>query len=290
MNPSTLPPSVVERLQNERARIEAGAFSSSLGVPEMLLAREAGYRVLGQVMGATVYQFGGQWTNPNWRNNTLQTQMTQGISYEMTALSNALSHARNLALSRLGAEAQLLGAQGVVGVRLHLKKPGFLEGNQFEFSAIGTAVKGSGAPTKTPFLSNLSGEETWKLERTGWAPCGFVMGNCAFYQSLSTNTSNRLSVSWLRGQRGNFEIAEYTDAIYQARETALSRLEADAKRCGARGIVGVAVEIEERFDFASSGGSDNVPHEIFSFLAIGTAIRPSRRAESNSIQIIADLT
>ena len=307
--PSALPQSVVQRLQAERARIENGAFTSSLGVGEMLLARESGYRVLGQVMGACVYQFGGQWTNANWRNQNWENYLTRGLSSELTALSGALSNARELALARLGAEAQLLGASGVVGVKLRLKTPLYLGQNQIEFSAIGTAVTEgtnknfvTGGQTRAapPFLSNLSGEETWKLERAGWAPCGFVMGNCALLQALSLQT--RRNWPWFGIGRfglsnGNFEVEEYTRAVYQARQLALSRLERAAARCGARGIVGTQIEMDEKGELLGKkrvagiyaqmqsgqtpprGAAVNSPlkeaaPQLFSFVAYGTAIRP----------------
>ena len=236
---ANLPQSVVERLRLERERIENGAFSSSLDVPEMLLARQSGYQVLGQVMGACVYQIGWQWSNANWRQNTIQARQTTGISYEMTTVSAALMNARGLAISRLRAEAQLLGADGVTGVQLRLSRPEYGGQNQVEFLAIGTAVKSSHAGRQrrgqTPFTSNLSGEETWQLERAGYAPCDFVMGNCVMLQTLATNTTNRMTFTVLSGQSGNFEVAEYTGAIYEARELAVKRLELAAKQSGAQG-------------------------------------------------------
>ena len=290
---ANLPQSVVERLRLERERIENGAFSSALDVPAMLLTRQSGYQVLGQVMGACVYQVGWQWNNANWRNNTIQQQQTQGTSLEMTALSGALMKARELALARLRAEAQLLGASGVVGVQLRLRKPEYAGQSQIEFLAIGTAVKSShaGRPRQTPFTSNLSGAESWHLERAGYAPRDFVMGNCVMLQTLSTNTQNRMGLTILSGARGNFEVAEYTGAIYNARELALSRLELAARASGAQGVVGVQVEVEEVKGFApvNSSSQNDAPQEIFGFTAIGTAIKPSRSRGKIEIDTVIDL-
>ena len=294
---SNLPESVVQRLQAERARIENGAFSSSLDVPAMLLTRQSGYQVLGQVMGACVYQIGWQWSNPNWRSNNWQTRRTQGISFEMTALSGALMSARELALSRLRAEAQLLGASGVVGVQLQLRRPEYAGQNQVEFLAIGTAVKSShGAGQRggqTPFTSNLSGEETWQLERAGYLPCDFVMGTCVMLQTLANNTINRMSFTILSGQSGNFEVAEYTGAIYEARETALSRLEAAARQSGAQGVVGTQVQVEEVRYLAqqqAQKSNNEIPQEVFGFTAIGTAVKPFGPRPKLDLQTAIDLT
>ena len=287
---TNLPQSVVERLRLERERIENGAFSSSLDVPEMLLARASGYQVLGQVMGACVYQIGWQSSNTNWRNNNWQTQQTQGISYEMTALSGALMKARELAIARLRAEAQLLGANGVVGVHLQLRRPEYAGQNQLEFLAIGTAVKSEQKRGQTPFTSNLSGEETWKLERAGYTPLDFVMGNCVMMQTMATRTRNRMSVTILSGGRGNFEVAEYTGAIYEARELALGRLELAAKRCGAQGVVGTRIELEEVKYFATvKYSNDKIPQEVFGFTAIGTAIKPLTTRPKIEVETVINL-
>ena len=363
MNSSVLPQSVVERLQLERERIESGAFSSALGVGEMLLARASGYRVLGQVMGASVYQFGGQWTRSNWRNNW-QARLTEGSAYELTAQTAALTSAREAALGRLRAEAQLLNAIGVVDVHLHLQRPvgAGKNQNQLEITAIGTAVAranvaapsdtvgvaalfalprfSDAAPKKStpaePFTSNLSSEETWELEIAGYAPCGLVMGNCAIVQDISEATHYKIELAktarfgvatppqivrqssltqqqapyyqreracyllkkqiydeWKRHPSGNFEVEEYTRAVYNARESAISRLEAEARKCGASGIVGVQIDVDTNPFLQQHYDASHAVHEAtFAFMATGTAIRAHRRADdlNPSIETVVPLT
>ncbi|WP_373979536.1 heavy metal-binding domain-containing protein [Streptomyces sp. TLI_146] len=59
-------------------------------------------------------------------------------------MSQAMYHARELAMSRMEAEASTLGADGIVGVRLDIEFKEF--GSDIaEFIAIGTAVKADGA-------------------------------------------------------------------------------------------------------------------------------------------------
>ena len=251
-SPSVLPPSVVQRLQAERARIETGAFSSALSVSEMLLARESGYRVLGQVMGAAVYQYDGQFEFANWRNVNWRNADAPGWRFELTAYTGALHGratrarytgalrgARELALQRLSAEARALGASGIIGVRWHFTKPQRLEGDQIEFCVVGTAVCPQFAPGaasgKEPFTSTLSGEATWKLERAGYAPCAFVIESCALLQALSGATRASILAATSPGEL-NYELGDYTEAIYVARETAMERLETLAIKCGATGI------------------------------------------------------
>src|SRR5579859_1540347 len=102
-------------------------FTSDLTVNEFLLVREAGFRPLGLVLGSSIYHVGLQ--IGRWNKNQ-----------ELDVLSQAMYHARELAMSRMEVEAQTLGADGVVGVRLDVELKEF--GSDIaEFIAVGTAVK-----------------------------------------------------------------------------------------------------------------------------------------------------
>ncbi|MGW1771351.1 heavy metal-binding domain-containing protein [Streptomyces sp. NPDC002104] len=178
-------------------------------------------------------------------------------------------HARDLAMSRMEAEASALGADGVVGVRLDIEFKEF-GSDVAEFIAVGTAVKGDGAdpgPGGTwrnnkgkPFTSNLSGQDFWTLIRAGYAPLDMVMGSCVYHvahqrftQALSTTGRN-------------VEIETFTQALYDARELAMSRMQAEGKALDAEGIV--AVQLRQH---SHSWGSHTTE-----FFAIGTAVRPLR--------------
>src|ERR1700722_2029295 len=82
-------------------------FTSDLSVNEFVLVREAGFDPLGMVMGTSIYQVA-----PNLPNDTGPT----GV--ELVDTTKALYHARELAMSRMEEEAEAIGADGVVGVRL----------------------------------------------------------------------------------------------------------------------------------------------------------------------------
>ena len=76
-------------------------------------------------------------------------------------LTQAMYHARELAMTRMEEEADQLGADGIVGVRLDIGR--YEWGAELaEFIAVGTAVKHRGgelhrAPNGRPFTSDLSG-------------------------------------------------------------------------------------------------------------------------------------
>ena len=94
-----------------RARLEQnkrGLFTSDLSVNEFLLVKDAGFDPLGLVVGSSIYHIGYQ--QSSWKQ-----------SQEMEVLSQAMYHARDLAMTRMEAEAAVLGADGIVGVRLEIE-------------------------------------------------------------------------------------------------------------------------------------------------------------------------
>ena len=252
------------RLQQNRA----GLFTSDLSVNEFLLVRQAGFRPLGLVIGSSIYHIGFQ--QASYRQNQ-----------EMTVLSQAMYHARELAMTRMEEEADQLGADGVVGVRLDIGRYEWGE-NLAEFIAVGTAVKHHGgelhrAPSGRPFTSDLSGQEFWTLLQTGHRPVGMVMGSCVYHVA---HQSMRQS---LRNVGQNVELANYTQALYDARELAMERMQAEALEAKAEGIVGV--DLHER----SHGWGSHV----IEFFAIGTAIIPTEGSEDHVIappQTVLDLS
>jgi uncharacterized protein YbjQ (UPF0145 family) len=243
-----LPAGAEQRLRNMRGD-GAGPtfFTSDLSVDEFLLVRRAAFVPLGLVMGSCIYHVGFQWQNWNQ-------------SQELTILTQAMYGARELAMTRMEEEADLLGADGVVGVRLEFKEYA-MEENVLEFQAIGTAIRHeAGEHYRThdnrPFTSDLSGQDFWKLVQSGYRPVSLAMGACVYHirhmgllQSLKTAGRNT-------------ELTIYSEATYTARELALERMQAEAIDRGGTGIVGVRVQ-ESNWGWGQ--------HAI-EFFAIGTAV------------------
>jgi uncharacterized protein YbjQ (UPF0145 family) len=230
-NQQGIPQQGVDRLRR-MGTVEGGAFfTSDLSVNEFLLVKEAGFEPLGLVVGSSIYHIGYQ--VGNWNQNM-----------ELQVLSQAMYAARELAMSRMESEAEQLGADGIVGVRMTV---GFYEWGQglAEFIAIGTAVKAKGqegqagqfkTPNGKPFTSDLSGQDFWTLLQAGYAPRGLVMGTCVYHvahQSLR---------GWLGSQGQNMEMPNFTQATYEARELAMDRMQYEAMQLQAEGVVGVQVQ------------------------------------------------
>ena len=226
-----------------------GLFTSDLSVNEFLLAREAGFDALGLVMGSSIYHIGFKMASYN------QNQ-------EMTVLSQAMYYARNLAMTRMQEEANILGADGIIGVRLEVTRYEWGEALA-EFMAVGTAIRSrSGQSFRNarglPFTSDLSGQDFWTLLRAGYRPTGMVMGSCVYHvahQSLG---------QVLRQVGQNVEMANFTQALYDARELAMERMQAEAMSVAAQGVVGMRVQ-EKSHGWGS---------HIIEFFAVGTAIVP----------------
>src|SRR6202012_1713786 len=131
---------------------------------------------------------------------------------------------RELAMSRMEAEAHALGADGIVGVQLQVRRVEWGE-DVAEFIAIGTAVVGDNAPpTGTwrdnrgrPFTSDLSGQDFWTLLQAGYAPLGMVMGSCVYHIA---HQRFRQAMGHV-GQ--NVAIPQFTGGVYDARELAFAR-------------------------------------------------------------------
>ncbi len=248
-----IPQDALRRLQEMRPGQSTSLFTSDLSVNEFLLVREAGFTPLGLVLGSSIYHVGlqlGRWSR----------------NQELTGLSQAMYHARELAMTRMAAEAAVLGADGIVGVRLEVE---FKEwGSDIaEFIAVGTAVKASASSDRSwrnnkdqPFTSDLSGQDFWTLIQSGYGPLGLVMGSCVYHvahRSLGNVVSNI-------GQ--NAELPAYTQALYDARELAMARMQAEAETLGAEGIVGVQLR-----NHAHTWGGHTTE-----FFAVGTAVTPLR--------------
>jgi uncharacterized protein YbjQ (UPF0145 family) len=246
----SLPPDAIKRLgELEGKEGKGGLFTSDLSVNEFLLVKEVGFHPRGLVLGSSIYHIGLQ--GRSWTSNQ-----------ELSSLTQAMYTARELAMSRMEAEADVLGSDGVVGVRLDIN---FYDWGQHsaEFIAIGTAVsaqdgKSWRTPEGKPFTSDLSGQDFWTLLHSGYMPLGLVMGTCVYHvahQGLGKKI----------GQIGrNTEMENFTQALYEARELAMERMQEEATRVGAEGIVGV--QLVEKSHFWGS--------HVIEFLAIGTAVRP----------------
>jgi uncharacterized protein YbjQ (UPF0145 family) len=248
MTPGPIPAEAIKRLRRMAGEGGKPLFTSDLSISEFVLLERMQMQPLGLVMGSCIYHVGYQ----------LSGYFT---SQEMTYLTQALYNARELAISRMELEALALDADGVVGVRLKIKNSSFLD-HTIEVTAIGTGVKAPAGEEhrrtdKLPFTSDLSVQDFYLLYHMGYVPAEIVVGNCVYHIRHQ---------DWIQQAATNFQNAElenFTQGLYEARELAMTRMQAEAERNEAEGIVGVDI-VERSF----SGWNPNV----IEFLAVGTSI------------------
>jgi uncharacterized protein YbjQ (UPF0145 family) len=236
------PQAAAGRLAQTAGAAPAGVFTSDLSVSEYVLLGEAGFEPLGFVVGSSIYHIGlqiGRW----------------GQNQELQVLTQAMYNARELAMSRMQAEADHLGADGIVGVQLRMQS--YVWGQEvLEFIATGTEGAHR-APDGRAFTSDLSAQDFFRLLAAGSVPVAFVLGTCVYH------IAHQSAMQSLRQAGQNQEMVIFTQGIYDARELALARMQAEATQAKASGIVGVNVAV-----------SNHVWGEhATEFLATGTAIR-----------------
>ncbi|HEV3388011.1 MAG TPA: heavy metal-binding domain-containing protein [Solirubrobacteraceae bacterium] len=242
-----IPASGRERIARMKQDVARGFFTSDLSVDEFLLVKQAGFEPVGLVLGSSIYHIGFQ-------------QAMWNQSQELGVLTQAMYHARELAMTRMEEEADQLGADGIVGVRLDIGRYEW-GADLAEFIAVGTAVKHRGgelhrAPNGRPFTSDLSGQDFAKLLRAGYRPVGLVMGNCVYH------VGRQGMLASLKQVGRNVEMPNYTQALYEARELAMERMQNEADELQAGGIVGARI-VERSHGWGS---------HVIEFFAIGTGV------------------
>jgi len=269
-----IPAAAEERLRTLGATA-GGAFTSDLSVPEFALVRRAGLEPLTQVLGSSVYHVGWQFAGSGGWYNRPQ---------ELTILSDAYNDCRRRALDRLRQEAELAGADAVVGVRVTTARYEW-GSDLIEFQAIGTAVRSPGLRTPAgPALTNLSGQDCAILLGAGHRPCGVVGATSVCFGALYTWTQAIPTNTW--GAWSNVEMVGATQTWYRARTHVLERLGADAATLGADGIVATRWRQEQR----PNGSGEQLTGITFTIHALATAITSSGAPPPTDIASVLVLT
>lgn len=255
---------------NQPAIQRPPAALSDLSVTEFLTLSRMGFLPHGVVVGDAVVDAG-------------VNQLT-GQTRELLPMSHAIRNARWLAVTRMRDQARAHRAEGVVGVRLSLEHHKWRGGHHVvKILALGTAVAFDAAhappelrssPLLTladgrPFTSALSGQDFVTLLRAGYRPVSVAMGCCVY----ELNMRVILGSAW---QGRNEEVAEYTRALFDARESAMGRMTQDlaqefglgGSRSAAQhpdapaGVVGMTVT-----ETAHAGA-----RSVIEYTAVGTAV------------------
>jgi uncharacterized protein YbjQ (UPF0145 family) len=170
----------------------------------------------------------------------------KGATGEIETISQAHRDSRRLALSRCFQEAQAIGADAVIGVRIQERlitmgqhgKGGDDGDEVIEFTVFGTAVR---APWIThapgsPVVTDLTGQDLWALAQDGFEPCGFLFEFCRYHV-------------W-HVMKGGFaasgEVAAATEGIEKARHIVADKFLKQADWYKAEFVVGSDVKLKVR--------------------------------------------
>ncbi len=267
-----LPLRATERLTAKASGGHA-LWTSNLSVDDALGLEHLQYQPLEHVLGASVFHVGYN------ANNTGHWQ-----SGDVTMLSSAMYTARDLAIGRMIQEAQLLGAHGIVDVKLEEKEYEWGH-NLIDVVANGTAIRlRSAAPAlPRPFVSNLPVQKALALLQMGYIPLHLAMGFAAFYQVTSWSDEQQMR-GW-RSSWQNSEMGSFTYATMQARRLGIQRMQQDAAQHGAEGILGSDVHFHVHEIGVSrippwSSELEIIEDHLIRFTALGTAIVPLDRPDT----------
>ncbi len=270
-----LPPIAVERIKRPK-REGPHSFSSSLSTNEFLLAREIGAEPLAMVIGTSFYNL--------CLSISKVTAYTSGAGYghwdsrtgfELPDLTEGQQSARKLAVARMKAEASLLGASGIVGVRLVRRQVEQKRGI-FEFKAIGTAIRLPNWKGTATFTTGLNAQEFWQLYQNDYNPCKLAIGASSYYirtdWSITDMLYNWSDRRWLSSQ----ELDDYSIGFSNARSFCMKKLEEDAQGHDIEGIVGA--DLSYHIEPIEYEKSRLVYHDVLiNIFAQGTTIGKSDR-------------
>ncbi len=290
-----IPLSAERRLRKLSER--GGSFTSDLSVNGFALCHQLGLKPLSQVMGSSIYQLGyqGAWGATGYGGGA--------VLFELDTLSQALNEVRGRALVRLGEEARHVGADAVVGVQTRAGESQLDTGTlALEHIVVGTAVHRKGAHAKHPVLTELSVAEYAMLLQGGFEPLGIVAHSAVFFTSYVYG--GMVGGGGMLGGGGpltmgvqSFELREFTQAIYSAREAVMQQIAGQASSLGASGVVGVKIEHSARPHTLSGGmgvggglaGGRELRGLMVTFTAVGTAIQQHGNATVQAPKPTVDL-
>jgi uncharacterized protein YbjQ (UPF0145 family) len=259
--PGGLPPVAAARIARAAG---SGGFSSFLSVPSAAAVAGAGLLPVGEVMGSTVVRLGWQgWGGCGvWGGRYGGGITSAPVIRGFQPYRDALNGGYRTALHRMTGEATALGADGVVGVRLHTAP---LESRDVvEFTARGTAVRFGPSHQKLPraFRTTLSGPDVTKLMDAGWMPASLLVEVVILVRHDDWNTQVQ-SRSW-----GNTEVQGYTELMSAGRHEAREQI---TRSAAALGDDGVLITSMRNRVWEQEFGENHRDH-VVEFTAVGTGL------------------
>ena len=246
---------VPEHGRERLAQMKRGLFTSDLSVNEFLLVKQAGFDPLGLVIGSSIYHIGFQ--QSNWKQSMEMAVLFAGDVPRARAGDDADGGGGRPARRRRRRRRPARHRPLRVG-----RRPGGVHRDRNGDQTPRRRVHR--APNGRPFTSDLSGQDFWTLLSSGHRPVGMVMGSCVYH------VAHQGMFQAMRQIGQNLEMPNFTQALYDARELAMERMQNEAEALQAEGIVGVQL-LERSHGWGS---------HVIEFFAVGTAVVPVEDAHA----------
>lgn len=215
-------------------------ITSDLSMDELLLLHSIGWEPCDVVFGVSWWSI--PWGAWQWQ--------TGEIAEACSAFGGAVSEAAE----RMRTECAEAGGSGVVGVEIEVD----VRSHHVAVGLSGTAVRRTDHPSPGfDFLSDLSARDFALLTRAGWEPLDLAAG------ASFVVAPRRSARQWAAQQGQNTELPNLTEALYQAREGAMLRMQEAGLAANGDGIVNVKLR---------EGPLGHSPR-IMQFIALGTSVR-----------------
>ena len=201
------------------------SVTSDLTIDESLLLHGMGYQPTDLVTGVSVMSI-------PW--GTFNIPYGQGSPVELPYATQAVLEGFRVAEERIRHEAASSGGSGIVGVSVEVE----IEQLSVTVTMVGTSIRPIGSTKPSvgrPFMTDLSVRDFALLLRAGWAPLDLVSG-ASFVGSPLRGFRQTLAQA---GQ--NVELQALTQALQDAREKAMERMQSAALGERAAGVVDVKI-------------------------------------------------
>lgn len=203
----------------------ARSITSDLTIDETLLLHGMGYEPTDLVTGVSVASI---------PYGTFLVQYGQGAPRELPAATSAVLEGFSAASERIRADCAKSGGVGIVGVDVDVD----IGSASVTVALTGTGVRPIDQATAhagRPFVTDLSVRDFALLLRAGWEPLDLVAG-----ASFVAAPLQRLRQALSQAMQ-NVELTMLTQALQDARELAMDRMQTAALRAAAQGIVDVKI-------------------------------------------------
>lgn len=225
----------------------ARSVTSDLSIDETLLLHGMGFEPTDLVTGVSVMPI---------PYGTFITSWGQGATpRELPAATQAVIEAFRVATERIRRDCASSGGVGIVGVEVDVD----IAQMSVTIALTGTAVRPMGTGSKTPgrpFVTDLSVRDFALLLRAGWEPLDLVAG-ASFVGAPLQGMRQTIAQA---GQ--NIELRAITQALQDARELGMDRMQSAAVKEHAHGVVDVKI----------IDGPLGHSRHICAFICYGTAV------------------